>query len=93
MKQQEQHQAESLSQDEELSEDENLNEELYDSLMETIQRVWPSFELTEGLIDIDDFKEVMVDIAKDQQLFEGSEDEVKGNTIFFTPENLQNIFS
>lgn len=60
--------------------------------MESINEVWADFELNEGVIDNNNFKQIMVKVAKHQGLYEGDAQEVKTNTIFFTPDNLQNIF-
>jgi len=56
--------------------------------MASINEVWPTFALQDGLIDQEDFKDVMVEVAHHQGLYTGSEQEVKQNTIFFTQENL-----
>jgi hypothetical protein len=60
-----------------LSENEDLNEELYDSLMVSINEVWPTFALQDGLIDIEDYKTVMVEVAHRQGLYEGTAQEIK----------------
>jgi hypothetical protein len=61
--------------------------------MVSINEVWPTFDLQNGLIDLEDFKDVMVEVAHHQGLYQGTEQDTKQNTIFFTQENLQNIFA
>ena len=61
--------------------------------MTSIGKVWQEFDHTEGSISLEEFEKVMIDVAKDQNLYEGTEEEVQLNTIFFTKENLVNIFN
>jgi hypothetical protein len=34
-------------------------------------KVWPGFDVDHGLIDINEFKRVMIQVAQDQGLYEG----------------------
>lgn len=56
--------------------------------MVSINEVWPTFALQDGLIDMEDYKTVMIEVAHHQGLYQGTAPEIKQNTIFFTPENL-----
>jgi len=69
-----------------------LNEELYDKLMMSINEMWPAFNIEEGTINLDGFKQIMTKVAEHQGLYEGTEEEVNSATIFFTDENLENIY-
>lgn len=60
--------------------------------MDTVNKIWPEFDQNEGLIRLSGFQDIMVKFAKDQGLFEGDALQVKQNAMFFTPDNLQNIF-
>lgn len=53
-----------------------MNEDLYDGLMVSINRVWEEFNLEEGTIDFEPFKQIMKDVAIDQGVFNGSEDQI-----------------
>ena len=60
--------------------------------MNSIAKVWSNFDHTTGRIDLNEFKNIMVKVALDHQLYEGKPEEVQMNTVFFTDDNLDNIF-
>ena len=70
-----------------------LNEELYDSLMISISDTWGLFDIEVGRIGLEEFSQVMVNVAKHQGLYEGPPEKVEQATIFFTADNLDNIFT
>jgi hypothetical protein len=53
--------------DEQIEEDEqpDLNEELYDKLMTSINELWADFDIDNGVIDLGEFKQVMIEVARD----------------------------
>lgn len=57
--------------DQRIDEDEQqeLNEELYDRLMESIDKTWRSFDIDNGRTDLKAFKKIMVNVARDQGLY------------------------
>ena len=61
--------------------------------MTSISKVWHNFDHTDGTVDIEEFEKVMIAVAKDHSLYEGSQEDVQINTIFFTKDNLSNIFT
>ena len=66
-----------------------LNDALYEKLMNSISEVWHDFDIDEGTIGLQQFKEVMLAVA-DHQGLDKSQEQV---SIFFTETNLANIFS
>jgi len=60
--------------------------------MSSIQKLWENFDIENGLIDQDHFKSIMTQVAADQGLYDGNEQDIEQATIFFTNENLENIF-
>ena len=76
---------------EEEQEDTSINEDLYNSIMQSISRVWPAFDQQDGQIGQDEFQGVMIKIANDQGLLdeEGQDlQQLQQNRMFFTVENL-----
>lgn len=75
--------------------DTSINEELYNSIMQSIAKVWPEFNQADGVISEQEFPEVMIRIATDQGLLDETtqeEQQLQQNQMFFTKENLVNIF-
>ena len=60
--------------------------------MDSIERVWIEFDQIEGMVNLEQFQYVMFNVATDQKLLDGDDDQAKQNAMFFTPDNLSNIF-
>ena len=60
--------------------------------MTSINKLWPTFNIETGLIEEPEFKTVMVQVAQEHGLYNGTDEEVEQTTVFFTNENLTNIF-
>ena len=58
----------SEAEDEEPEDDTSINEELYNSIMKSIGKVWPEFNQADGVIQEEDFPDIMMRIATDQGL-------------------------
>lgn len=75
--------------------DTSINEDLYNSIMQSIGKVWPEFNQADGVIGEQEFPDVMIRIAADQNLLDEEaqdEQQLQQNKMFFTKENLVNIF-
>lgn len=60
--------------------------------MGSINKIWPGFDIESGVVEMEEFKRVMVQVAQDQGLYDGEPEEVEQATVFFTDDNLNNIF-
>lgn len=78
--------------DDDQDEQQELNVELYDGLMNSINTLWPEFDIDNGFIDFKDFKNIMKSVAKDQGVYDGNQNEADQSTIFFTEQNITHIF-
>lgn len=75
--------------------DTSINEDLYNSIMQSIGKVWPEFNQADGVVGEQEFPDIMIRIARDQNLLDGGgqdEQQLQQNKMFFTKENLVNIF-
>ena len=61
---------------EENEDDDVINETIYNNIMTSISKVWPTFDHTEGQIDLKEFENVMLNVAHDQNLYDGSQEEI-----------------
>lgn len=50
---------------EEDADDTSINEDLYNSIMQSIGKVWPDFNQAEGVIGEQEFPDIMIKIATD----------------------------
>ena len=55
----------SVTKEGENEEEPQINEELYTSIMDSIERVWLNFDQDEGLLSKVEFQDIMIKIATD----------------------------
>lgn len=56
---------EDQEEEEEDQDDTSINEDLYNSIMQSINKVWPDFNQADGVIGEQEFPDIMIKIATD----------------------------